>query len=139
MIREKVRSVHDGIKIWQNECKYNFKFELLTILVQHYLPKKESLNVAFFQDLITGKKSVFKNDKVTKISPTKYPEISNAFALAQIKDCPEALQVIPSHWYRPKAKVDRNYLWSILQTVLPEWTTSVLQHADRQRYVVGRS
>ena len=34
----------------------------LTILVEYYLPKKESLNVAFFQDLITGTKSVFKND-----------------------------------------------------------------------------
>ena len=48
---------------------------------EFYLPKKESLNVALFQDLITGKKSVFKNNKVTKISPTRYPEISNAFAL----------------------------------------------------------
>lgn len=113
---------------------------LLTKFIdEFYLPKKETLNVAFFQDLITGAKQVFKNHKVNKISPTKYPELSNAFALAQIKECRDALMMIPNHWYKPKAKVDREYIWSILATVLPEWTKSLLQHADRQRFVVGRN
>ena len=88
------------------------------------------MNVKFFQDLISGKKVVFKNAKCNKVQVTKYPELSVKFALDQIRADDVCLKAIPQHWYKPKAKVDRDYLWSILATVNPKWFEKITMHAD---------
>lgn len=54
--------------------------------------------------------------------------------LEQIKKSEEATLTIPENWFKPKARVDREYLWNMLKTFHPDWAWEVTNHAHRQRF-----
>ena len=45
------------------------------------------------------------------------------------------MQYFPAHF--PKGRVpDREYFWNIMNTLMPEYTASLIKHANEQRYTV---
>ena len=44
------------------------------------------------------------------------------------------MSTIPDSWLKPKAKVDRTYLWTMLNTLHPDWVLTVTKHAYKSRF-----
>ncbi len=108
----------------------------LLIIGNYYLPDKKYLNVKFFNDLITGKKvSLKRGEGVTIVEVAKFRELSSAFVLKQCVDAGLS-NYIPDHWQKPKAKIQREFLWNLLATFNPEYTAQIIEHAWKQRVPV---
>lgn len=52
----------------------------------------------------------------------KYPELSGEMALKNCQSDPDCKAFIPDEWFKPNAKYSRNFCWSILATVQPDYT-----------------
>jgi hypothetical protein len=42
---------------------------------------------------------------------------------------------IPDHWFREKQKIDRDFLWGILNSMKNEFTVQLVANANKERMV----
>jgi hypothetical protein len=71
------------------------------------------------------------------IEVKQYPELKTEFALEQAKTDPEVMKYIPDHWFRPKSKIDRAFLWNILNSKQPDYTGQIVKNANNKRMVTA--
>lgn len=65
----------------------------------------------------------------------KVQELQCKVALESVKSSPECLRVIPDHWLKEKARLDRAYLWNVLNHYHPDWVNEITRHAYKSRFV----
>lgn len=75
-------------------------------------------------------------NNVNVIEVAKVKELKCSVALEQIRTSKTAMLAVPSHWLKPKARLDRKYLWNILNTVHPDWVAEVTRHYISRASVV---
>jgi hypothetical protein len=65
------------------------------------------------------------------VEVAKLAEFRVSAALEQIKKSQQAMLTIPDEWLKEKARIDRTYLWNMLNTFHPDWVHAVTGHAYR--------
>ena len=98
-----------------------------------YLPPPDTRNMKYFKDLVTGHKSALDKDNARVIQVLRYPELNSKMALQQCLLDETAMRFVPDHWVKDKAKVSREYLWVVLASVQPEYTSMVLNRASNNK------
>jgi hypothetical protein len=89
--------------------------------------------MVYFKHIVQGKKLAIHKDDYREINVAKYPELTIEFALAQAKEDEEVMAYIPDHWLRPKAKIDRNFLWGILHSKQTDYINQIVVNANKKR------
>jgi hypothetical protein len=67
--------------------------------------------------LITGHKKALTEQQARKITVARYEDLSAASALKMCTDDESCMKFIPDHWVKPKAKINRDFLWVVLATI----------------------
>ncbi len=94
---------------WQMICQFK--------LGDYYLPPFALVNMKFFKDLACGAKKALTQVQAKRVQVEKFKELNINFALQQCKMDPACEKFIPEHWFKQKAKKDRDYVWAVLATV----------------------
>jgi hypothetical protein len=76
-----------------------------------------------------GKKKLLMSNQVNTLKARRFQEFNAVWMLAQVKDDAEIREYIPESWFEPQAKVSREFLWTILSSLQPEFASEILNHA----------
>jgi hypothetical protein len=86
------------------------------------------LNKDFLRDILQDKKKLMKQSEIRMVTVPKYDELSVKTLLPQWQDDPEFWVYFPDKL--PKDRVpDRDYFFTILNTLKPEYVDEMVRHA----------
>ena len=87
------------------------------------------MNKDFLKEVLSGKKKLYELNDVKRINVPKYDELSVLSFWPQMQKDDKFMQYFPAHF--PKGRVpDREYFWNIMNTLMPEYTASLIKHAN---------
>ena len=87
------------------------------------------MNKDFLKEVLSGKKKLYELNDVKRINVPKYDELSVLSFWPQMQKDDKFMQYFPTHF--PKGRVpDREYFWNIMNTLMPEYTASLIKHAN---------
>ena len=90
------------------------------------------MNKDFLKEVLAGKKQLLKKAEVNYIHVPHYDEISVKALWPEVKKDGDFMAFFPSVY--PKGRgPPREYFFNILNTVMPEYLTQILDHANKQR------
>ena len=75
----------------------------------------------FLRLLLNGRKSYFTNDQVKRVNVPRYKELTTAKVAEYCTSKPAIVRYLPHIRLDGEPTVDRDFLFSILNTVEPEW------------------
>ena len=109
---------------------------MLTILslfsLQFYLPPESLVNKDFLKDVLAGKKQLMKKSEIDPIQVPHYDELSVKELYPMFSKDAEMMCYFPDKYPVSKGP-PREYFFNILNTVMPEYLTQILDHANKQR------
>ena len=90
------------------------------------------MNKDFLRDVLAERKKLLKLQDVKLISVPKYEELSVKNLFPHLKNDPNFMMYLPDKY--PKGHPpDREYFFNVLNTLNPEYMSSVIKHASRLR------
>ena len=100
--------------------------------LQFYLPDEAVINKDFMKAVLAGQKDLLKKDQVKEITVPKYDELSVKGIYPLFKKDAAMMQYFPDVY--PKGKgPPRKYFFDVLNTVMPEYLSMILNHANEAR------
>ena len=102
-------------------------------VVQLLVPPNGSINRDFLRDVLSGKKRLLKVDSAKYINVPKYDEISVRNIFPKFKGDPKVMVYLQDEY--PKDRYpDRQYFFTVLNTVHPDYVSKIIAHANEQRF-----
>jgi len=98
-------------------------------------PSIKFTTMKFWQDVIMGHKHLMRLDQAPEVTVEKLAEFKVSEALKIVKEGVEGVKYIPDGWFKEKAKIDRKYLWVIINAKHPEYVREITNHAYAQRFI----
>lgn len=77
------------------------------------------------------------HSEANEIEFHRFAELNANNALEMCLQDELSWKYIPDHWSKPKARVDRRFLWIILATVKPDFTKMVLENAYKECWALS--
>jgi hypothetical protein len=100
-----------------------------------YLPPYNGCSIIFIQQLLNEEKFAFKKSEVVQRSVPKYQEFSMDNFLKSVGDDRDVLKHLPDKDSMDK-EVDRDFAYTILNTLRPGFLREVVDHAISQRQTI---
>lgn len=63
-----------------------------------------------------GRKKALKLKDAQPLAAPHFPEFKASFAMSQCALDETIVKYVPAKWFKPRARVDRDYLWTLLAT-----------------------
>ena len=128
----KLKSKADFVTYLDQHREYLCLFMPDPLVVQYYLPPEDVINKDFLKEVLAGEKLLFKKTEVNYIAVPHYDELSVKNLWPEVKKDGKFLQYFPSVY--PKGKgPPRKYFFDVLNTVMPEYLSMILNHANEAR------
>lgn len=90
------------------------------------------MNKDFLKEVLVGEKKLLPMTEVSRINMPMFDELSVTNIWPQLHHDEKFCQYFPSKL--PKGRMpDRNYFFNILHTIYPEYSTSIMRHANESR------
>ena len=87
------------------------------------------MNKDFLKEVLSEKKKLLELNSVKRINVPKYDELSVLSFWPQMQQDEQFMLYFPTKF--PKGRVpDREYFWNIMNTLMPEYTESLIKHAN---------
>ena len=80
-----------------------------------------------------GEKRAMAKNIYSGVTVKKFDELSGELALKNCLGDENCRRYIPEEWSKPKAKYSRGFCWSILASEYPDYTSQVLNNAEKIR------
>ena len=97
------------------------------------MPKASSINRDFLRAVLKGDKSLMPMTKVRHINMPKFDELSVRNIFPRFKDDVMVMMYLQDE-YAKQRYPDREYFFSILNTIHPEYVAKIVKHANKQRH-----
>lgn len=97
-------------------------------------PSINTVSLKYFQDVAAGTKYILMCTEASAFEVHRFSELNSKAALEMCLQDPLCWQYIPDHWAKPKARVDRQFLWTVLASIRPEYTKAILDNAYNKRW-----
>ena len=89
----------------------------------------QRMNKDFLKEVLSEKKKLLELNSVKRINVPKYDELSVLSFWPQMQQDEQFMLYFPTKF--PKGRVpDREYFWNIMNTLMPEYTASLIKHAN---------
>jgi hypothetical protein len=66
----------------------------------------------------------------------RFTELNTTAALTMCMQDLKCWLYCPDHWAKAKARVDRQFLWTVLASIQPEYTKAILDNAYQKRWAI---
>ena len=93
------------------------------------------VNKDFLRDVFADRKKLFKKSQVTYISVPNFDELSVKNLWAGLKD-DDAFKIYFNDIYPKERFPERSYFFNILNTIYPDYLSSIMSHACKTRFTV---
>ena len=87
----------------------------------------------FLRLLLNGRKSYFTNEQVKRVYVPRYKELTTAKVAEYCTSRPEIVRYLPHIRLDGEPTVDREFLFSVLNTVEPDWFPAQLASIEKKR------
>ena len=120
------------------KSKVSFNPALTSILGQILLPEKRYCTMDFLKALLSGKKSIMKNQDVHPINVPRYKKMSLKCILNYINTKPTIKKFIPDGINPEDPGIDRSFIFTMLNTCEPAYFPTQLAQIEQERLLVGQ-
>ena len=123
------------VPTYGSNCKSNIHFLNNIIYRQYFLPPNEMITYGWVKQVLSGQKQWLKNNQVVHCSPPRYDEISVANLYDQCLKLQYMAAFFPDTY--PKGRsCNRDYFFSILATVQPEYCEKLIRECKDKRFTI---
>ena len=102
-------------------------------LGQYFLPSRKKVTKDFLKLVFGGKKELIPQAQVRPVSVPRYDELSVSNLIKDVMKSSELAKFFPEQT-TPSDLPDREYFFNVLNTVDPDYLTSLIRHAQNQRF-----
>ena len=120
----KVSSRHDLVFALAYKGKYVGLVYIFGAIGQFYLPDKRYCTMQYLRDVLNGSKKAFKMDEVKKVQVPRYKQLALKHVLDHCKTSGECLRYLPDLTDNVEPQVDRDFVFSVLNTLDPDYFPS---------------
>ena len=92
-----------------------------------------TINRDFVRAVLKGEKSLLKKSACKFANVPRYDELSVKNLFPRFKDDPEVMQFLQDE-YPKNRQPDREYFFTILNTIHPTYVSKLIAHANEQRF-----
>ena len=108
----------------------------LICLGQRYLPPDFMMTKDFLRQVLAEEKDFIKMEGLRTINVPHFDELSVKNIFPKFQQDPAVMRFLPNRL--PKGKLpEREYFFNVLNTVNPEYTQSMIDHANKLRFKTG--
>lgn len=107
-------------------------------VVQLYLPSDMRVNKDFLKQVLNDEKKLLAIKDCRFINVPKYDELSVKNIFPRFKDDAQMMQYFPDAFPKDKGPT-REYFFTVLNTVHPEYLDRLVAHANKQRFGSNQS
>jgi len=108
-------------------------FTILFRLGQIYLPERRYCTLAYLKSLLSGEKSFFKNQEVRPVKVPRYKTLSIKHVLEYAMSRRQISKYLPDQDDKSEPQVDRDFVFTIVNTVDPNYFPSQLARIENER------
>ena len=112
-----------------------FSYKLDSI-VQLYLPPEKSVNRDFLRLVLKGEKALLPISDCKFVNIPHYDELGVRHIFENFSDDSEVMKYLMDEY--PKGRYpDRQYFYTILNTVHPDYVKAMVEHANKARFAAN--
>ena len=91
------------------------------------------MNRDFIRKVLKGQKQLLPKSEAKQINVPKYDELSVKVLYPKFKDDPEINQFLQDEYAKNRLP-DRQYFFTVLNTVYPDYVSKMIEHANNERF-----
>ena len=103
------------------------------LVVQLYVPPNASINRDFLRQVLKGEKSLMPIAACKFVNVPHYDELGVRHIFGKFQDDPAVMQYLMDEYLQNRYP-DRDYFYTILNSVHPSYVKEMIKHANEARY-----
>ena len=100
---------------------------------QIYLPERRFCSMEFIRALLNGRKRYFKNDELRKVKVPRYKQLTYQRVIEHCAGKPTVMSYLPNQRLDGEPTCDRDFLFTILNTLEPEYFPEQLREVEEEK------
>ena len=100
---------------------------------QIYLPERRYCSMDFIRALLNGHKSYFKQEQLRRVKVPRYKQLTYSKVMEYCSERPSILRYLPQPRLDDEPTCDRDFLFTIINTIDPEYFPSQLSAVEEEK------